>query len=119
MEDLGYEEDDRFYKEIKESSSLYRAMVFEYFKMVNDHNYEVWFSLKMNLHILGEKLRNPYGVDDSNRRHLTKSMGVFRKEIIELEHMIFPDEYTTKIVAEQATKASLSGFAEKYALTLE
>lgn len=116
-EALGFTEKERFWMEVTESTDFFNEILFEYFKMQNNHLYETWFSLKMGLHQTNKRLRGDT-MKDSDRRHLMAAIKDFAFEVKELEHQLFPDEYTAQIIAEKSARDSLTGYAEKYAQEL-
>ena len=119
MEVLGFDkEEERFFDFVRSNSTLWNVVLFTYFKMINAHMYESWYTLKVNLHILSAKLRSAE-LADSDRRQYTKMITDARDELLEVEHKLFPDEYTMKIVAQKASEGKVTGYAEKYALKLE
>lgn len=117
MEDLGFTKKEKFFKHIENQTLFFKNLVYEYFQMVNNHEYEAWYTMKINLHHINRKLRDP-STDLSNRRQLTKAITEFKTELIELENKILPDQYTMNIVSDLATADKLASYAEKYAWDL-
>ena len=119
MEALGYDkEEERFFDFVKSNGELWNVILFTYFKMINNHMYESWYSQKVNFHILSARLRSS-DLEDGVRLRYTKMVDEARDGLIEIEHKLFPDEYTMRIVAEKASEGKVTGYAEKYALKLE
>jgi len=71
----------------------------------------------MNIHTLNAQLRSAMDVGD--RRQITKHIKDFTDDLVKVEHSLFPDERTAKMIGRMSTEDSLQGYAEKYALELE
>jgi len=116
LDKLGYDEDEDFYKyHFKDSSEYWQEMMFSYFKMVNDHLYELWFSTKIGVHNLQKQMRNPF-FDSERMRKTLKDVQDFTKQLISIEDTLFPDSKTRNLVSRLATEDKLSGYAEKFAI---
>lgn len=111
------------FKEIDSFGNVFANVMFEFFKVVNNHIYETWFSSKMNLHQLNKYLRMP-PVSDKNgsvaadvnaRRQLSQVIKDLAFDLIEIEYQLFPDLRLAKIINERAAEDGLGGYAEQYA----
>jgi len=117
MKALGYGTSSKFYKHISDISEYYVEVLLEYFKMIHNIRYEHWFSTVTSYRQLNRDLLNN-AVTLRDRATAMAIQDKTVKEIETLEHSLFPDEMTKNILAKKATQG-LSGYAEKYALTLE
>ena len=121
---LQIKKDSFIHKEIKESGQLYNHLVFEFFKEINAHQYETWFSMKMNLHQMNAYLRsNPIadrngnlGADINARRQLSSKIPEMLGELVDIEYTIFPDNRLQKIINDKSVQDSINGYAEQFAL---
>ena len=117
MEDLGFKKSEKFFQHFENNTLFFQNLVFEYFKMVNNHEYEAWYTMKINLHHINKRLRDP-STQLSDRRQLTKAITDFQEDLIKLENKILPDDYTMNIISDLATADNLASYAEKYAWDL-
>jgi len=102
-----------WYKEVKDDTENWNEILFNFFVLINNFQYEAWLSLKISFHKLSAELR---GVMDQKDR-VSAGAGLIKmaEEIKQLEAKIFPDEYTKRAIV---NKVSMTGHAEKYAKTL-
>lgn len=91
-------------------------IVYEFFRMAHDIQYEVWWSQVASLHIMTANLRAA-GMKDNDRLRLIKEVEAVASSIMEYEAGLFQDAGLMAIVKEQALEASFRGFAEQYSLT--
>ena len=104
--------------EINDCTDLYSSMMLEYFKLSNKVEFENWFTLKLNYHELSQYLRAPAEdivAEAEKKAKVQKMLGPLKKEMITLEHKLFPSAETAKLMAEFATEDSLGGFVEQRA----
>ena len=110
-------------KLIEEDSDVYVKILHEFFKRINSHIYETWFSMKMNLHQMNLYLRRP-PVPDRNgnvaqdinaRRQLSQVIPELTFELVEMEMQLFPDDRLQKMISERSSDDGLGGPAEQYA----
>lgn len=110
-------------KEINQSGEFYSKLLFEFFKTINTHLYETWFSMKMNVHQMNSYLRLP-PIPDKNgsvasdinaRRQLSQVITELTYELIEIEYQLFPDARLAKIINDRSSDDGLGGYAEQYA----
>lgn len=114
---------DHLYKEITTFGDVVNKMIFQFFKRINSHLYETWFSMKTNIHHMNEYLRKPLiagkdgtvAADINARRQLSATITELMYDLIELEYQIFPDQRLQKIISERADDDGLGGFAEEFA----
>jgi hypothetical protein len=110
-------------KEIDEDGPFMTKVLFEFFKNINNHLYETWFSMKMNLHQMNNYLRRPPAVDKNGstasdinaRRQLSQVITELAYELIEIEFQLFPDSRLQKMINDKATDDGLGGYAEQFA----
>lgn len=110
-------------KEVDEEGPLMGQIMFEFFKTVNDHLFETWFSMKMNLHQMNSYLRKPpiadkngsLASDINSRRQLSQMITELAYELIEMEFQLFPDSRLQKMINDKATDDGLGGYAEQFA----
>lgn len=115
MEALGFDERERFWKEVEGNTLYFHSILSAYFAMCHAIRYETWFSKKMAIHNINTKLRSGSWKTESEQRQALKMQDDLSYELIDLEHSLFPDEYTYKIIQEQATADKFVGYAEQYA----
>lgn len=115
LEALGYKKSERFYEEVSENTDLFNSVLFTYFKMVNNLLFEQWYTMYMNLHIVNQKMASPDAIADSERRQTSKISKQLYDDLVELQHSLFPDEQTARIMAEKSSEEDLGGYAEQYA----
>ena len=111
------------FKEIENMGTVYSNVMYEFFKIMNSHMYETWFSSKMNLHQLNKYLRQP-PVPDKNgsvasdvnaRRQLSQVITDLTFDLIEIEYQLFPDTRLAKMINDRAADDGLGGYAEQFA----
>jgi len=109
--------------EVLSNGPLFVKILHEFFKRINSHLYETWFSMKMNLHQMNSYLRKP-PIPDKNgsvaqdvnaRRQLSQVIPELTFELIEMEMQLFPDDRIQKMIAERSSDDGLGGPAEQYA----
>jgi len=112
--------------EIDEELELYNQKVYEFFVIINDHDYEHWYSLKIQLHRFNSELRSAFKEDkDGNieknlnaRRFISKGIKDLKIELDNVEARLFPDnKRLAKKIATLSMAEAIGGFVEKYALT--
>lgn len=107
--------------------TLLENYIFEYFKMVNNHEFELWFTLKMDYHQQCQYLRSPApadpvaaGLDATRRNSVASALKEKMMMVLRAEDQLFQDERIKGIVVDNATKDDdLAGYAERYALDNE
>ena len=97
----------------------YRDVIFEYFRLINDDLYTLWFSMKIAFanNMAAMRQHITYETNESFISMVQKlklSAPDDLKKIQELEARIFPDERTREIVSSSATRTNAM-IAESYA----
>lgn len=97
----------------------YRDVVFEYFRLINDDLYMLWFSMKIAFANNMAAMRQQITIDTDEKfiamvQRLKTSAPDDLKNIQELEARIFPDERMREIVSAAATRNNMM-VAESYA----
>lgn len=110
-------EGERYITLVESGHFFFHLMLYEYFKMVNSFKYESWFSAKMGLHQMNLSLRAS-GQKDLDKLKYMQSIDAMTLQVVKMQAELFPDPYTAKIIADQATKSRLGGYAEQYALII-
>lgn len=103
-------------KKIKGKCLTFLAMLTEYLKLSNNARFEAWLSIKMLYHSLTEQARSPVALADLNvndRIKLASQLRSLAQEVLEADHLLFPDAKTAKLVAQNVTQVN---YAEKFAL---
>lgn len=118
LEQLGLTKKAKFFKHFEQGTTWMQDVLMTYFAMIHDLLYEQWFSQKMSIHISNTQLIDAR-MDSLDRSRLQKDLGERIKTLKEIEHQLFPDEYTKKLIVEASTAKFQYGFAEKYALPSE
>ena len=115
-------EDSLEYDEIMENGLLFQDFVYEFFKLVNNHMYEQWFTYKQQIHSFNKFLRAEpdFTSDDiikemNSRRALLKESEAFGEKLLKLETIIFDDERLAKLINEKTVQNSIGNYAEFYA----
>lgn len=109
--------------EIKQEGDVFQALMFTYFTILNDIDYQLWMSLKMSYDQLASYLRAPiHGAKDVEKairvkNAIVKDLGPLSEQIQAIEIRIFKDEYLQKLVAAKTAEDNLAGWAEKFAET--
>ena len=122
-----YPEDkwSKVWVEIDEELELYNQKLYEFFVIVNDHDYEHWYSLKIQLHRFNAELRGNFREDKdgsieknlNSRRYISKEIKNLKNELDSVEIRLFPDnKRLAKKIATLSMAEAIGGFAEKYAL---
>jgi hypothetical protein len=117
LEALDYKPNQLFIREIKAQSSYFVDVMMEYFQMIHNINYEYWFTTVQSFRMLSEQLLTGQ-IKISDRKSAMELQSKLVEKIKVIEHQLFPDEMTKKLLADKATQG-LKGYAEKYALELE
>lgn len=114
----------RVLEEIEKEGLLYDHVVFQFFCLINSHDYELWYSLKMNVHRMNNQLRIGY-VEDSKgslessiktKAMLAKNIIAINLQLKNIELRLFPNN---KRLAKKMTKMSMAdtigGYMERFA----
>ena len=113
---LNIKEGSLVYKNIMEESSYYQSVVHAYFVLLNNIDYEHWFTVKKNYHNFTKHMRNDSGNLSGNEKiNLTKQIESFRMDVIIAEDRIYNDPKLKEIINRKATEESIFGYPEKYA----
>lgn len=103
-------------KKIQGRCQTFLSMVTEYLKLSNNPRFEAWLSIKMLYHSLTEQARSPMALDEmsvNDRIKLASQLRVLAQEVLEADHLLFPDAKTAKYVSQTVTQVN---YAEKFAL---
>jgi len=100
---------------IEGNSKEWGEVVYEYFRLVHNTRYEAWWSLLQSFHQLSKDLRSG-SIKVRERLAAFKEMRNIQAELDNIEFELFKDEQTKERIAQSALNASLSGYAERYAL---
>ena len=103
-------------EQVTTNSPAWAQVLYELFRLVNDIDYEVWWSTKQSFHILSDKLRSPQSMKDNDRLRVSKELDGLRMQLKEIEYGLFKDDYLKDSITQQAVAASLMGHAEANAL---
>jgi hypothetical protein len=113
---LDIRETSGLFKKIRNLCPTLLLMITEYFKMSNNARFEAWFSTKMLFHQLSQEARTPTFLNEtsiSDKLKVATSLQALSQKVIELDHLMFPDEQTSRLVSEVV---SAPNYAEKFAL---
>lgn len=109
--------------EILDEGEIFHELIHEYFRLINNHLYEQWFTYKSQIHTFNSYLRKPLSTDMTKvptevnaRKALMKEIKNFNDELQHLEAVIFQDERIAKLINEKAVQNSIGGYAERFAL---
>jgi hypothetical protein len=108
-------------EEVVSQGLLYRKLVYEYFRYVNEYDYETWWTLKLAFHNDSEFLRRPLSSDDieaskiNARRALQDGLADRQKEIVQLQNRLFPTKRLERMIVEAAQEEEPGGWAEEFA----
>jgi len=107
---------------IEEENELFSEVVFEFFKLIHDADYEQWFTYKMQIHDFNKFLRKALTSDPKRvavelnaRKALMKELGNMKEHMQELEADIFDDIRLLQMISKKSTQNSVGSYAEKYA----
>ena len=100
----------------EKDAPLYREYIYELFRLLNDVDYEAWFSLKTSFHILSARLRSVSAMLDSDRQRAMKDFSDLARELKQLEYRLFKEDHMRDAIIDEATARSLGGYAEMFAL---
>jgi len=110
------------WESIEQEDDLFSDMIFEYFKMIHDADYEQWFSFKMQIHDFNKFLRKALTDDPKRittelnaRKALMKEIKNMKEEMQELQASIFDDARLLQMMSKKAVQNSIGGYAEKHA----
>lgn len=109
-------------REINEEGEIFQELIHEYFRLINNHIYEQWFTYKSQIHTFNGYLRKPLKADSDKiatevnaRRALLKETEGFTEKLQSLEAVLFNDERIAKLINEKAVQNSVGGYAERFA----
>lgn len=125
MKSRGLVENGRPYEEIMEEGLLFDALIFQYFQLINNHDYELWYSLNMQLRTFYTHLRKDLSEDKNGsvladmdkRRMLLKDIENFKSTLMNLESQLFASPRLKKIIARKQMDEAIGGYAEMFAKT--
>lgn len=108
--------------EIEEEGEMFQNLIFEYFRLINNHTYEQWFTYKSQIHTFNAYLRKPLqatadkmSTEVNARRALLKQIKEFTEELQSLEAVLYNDERIAKMINEKTVQNSVGGYAERFA----
>lgn len=116
LEYSGMDRNAAAYLDFAEGREEVQDAIFELFRLYANVKYESWFSTKQSFHILNARLRDNYGLKDSDRLRVMKEIDQLTERLMKMEYELFKEEHIHEIIAERAAAKSLSGYAEKFAL---
>lgn len=101
---------------IEQDHYFFRDVMFEYFRLLNDKTYELWYSLSMAYSINMATLRGKVdaNADVGDKQKIKNSAMADLKQIQDIEIRLFNDERTREIVTKEAIATDRD--AEKRAL---
>lgn len=102
---------------VTKSHKEYEDTITAIFRIYQNRKFLLWFSMVWNIHIMAEKLRSKSGIKDNERRQLSKMILALDSDVDELEYSLFRNDFMKESLLRAADRNSLSGYAEKYALT--
>lgn len=106
-------------KEIEEEGPIFQAVVYELFKLANSYQYEAWWSMKMNFHIMNREMRRPPKTFDAStlnaRRMLSAGMDEQLLAIAKMESALFSDKRIEKLINDAAMADDIGGWVEEFA----
>ena len=114
-----------FWAEVSSEGELFEQKVYEFFVLINEHDYEHWISLKIQIHRFNKELRSPFKVAKDGtitknlnaRRAISKEINALKAQLDAVEIRLFPDnKRLSKKMAAVSMSNSIGGFAEKYAM---
>lgn len=112
-------------KAVESMSKEYKAVALRWFKLHHSYTFEEWLSRKMDFHenslYLSTNLISLTKEEDVSRaiqrkREIKANLEQDRSALLNLENTLFNNEKTKKLITKAANEASLSGFAEKFAV---
>lgn len=110
---------------IQEKGVEFNKSLFQFFKIVNDHKYKLWWSKINSIREDYEYLSAGVKSESSTEKRLQvkalveKSISERTTELIKIESELFNDSRMKRIVEEESEESELSGYAEKYAKTID
>lgn len=110
------EEKARIGELVRKDDEEYRKYCYELFRLLNEVDYELWFSLKESFHIMSARLRSPLAMKDNHRKDVSKIISEIAGELKQVEYRLFSEDHIKQLIVDEATANSLGGFAEKFAL---
>ena len=102
--------------EIASYSGDWPKIVYELFRLINDIDYEAWWSTRCSFHVLTHRMRDPGTMKDGDRLKISKEIDAIRKRLKEMEYDLFQDDYLKDQITKQSVAESLTGYAEQLAL---
>lgn len=104
------------YRLVSEMHWWVNSVITDYFIMLNNVQFEFWFSLKINAHFSMALLRKPFEASQiQSRSTLTNAIASTTKQLEELEQMLFTDPIVKEIVVETVTSTLHVPYAELHA----
>jgi hypothetical protein len=107
-------------REIINETDLFQDMVFKYFLMTNQLEFEIWYSKMQAVHNMTKVLRRPLTIDalDTDVRAIksaTDVIGMLESDLKNRGAMLFRDSRLEKIIMSRSSEDDLTGYAEEYA----
>ena len=90
-------------------------IMFQLFRLYADVDYETWFSMRLSFHITTAKLRDIYGLKDTDRSRAMKEVEDIKKKLLIVEYKLFNEDHIKNKILDKAGESSLIGYAEMYA----
>lgn len=122
FEVLEMQQSRRVRAEIENDTEYYKRFIYAFFLTVNNSDYEMWYSLRVNYANTMEILRAPLEIEDpvgsqTKKTDLAKKIGETKLIMEELEAKLFHDERLhRKILAESSDE--FASWAERFAQDL-
>jgi hypothetical protein len=103
---------------------IFDNFVFEYFRIVNNHEYEYWFTMKSDYHQQCQFLRSAppsdpetAALDATRRQKVADGLEDKKNKLLVTEERLFRDPRVRRIIENYSTKDDdIAGYAERFAI---
>ena len=109
-------QDPMVIREAESRGALFRAQIYNYFRLVRNYDFEQWWSLKTMYHTFARNTQNPPASltkDEANSLIAqTEAMDTLRKRIASLSLTLFKDRESERIITSEKMADPMQGEAE-------
>lgn len=117
---IGADSNENVLDEIDSEGPLFSSLVFNFFKVINNMEYESWYSLLQLYHDLCLQARRPLPKDAdagtiNSKAKLSGAISIVETEVKKKQYNLFKDKRLEQKIMQESGNDELGGYAEKYA----
>jgi hypothetical protein len=109
--------------EIEEVGEHFRKTCYVLFKALNNHTFELYWSMKVQFHYFTSEMRTPLIPDEKNslssllnsRKSLSETTLELKKSMEEIGSSLFKNKGLQTLIIDVANEEEIGGFAEEFA----